>query len=196
MKFQPRHLVLKTKSQISQWYEDFESVRQSILNSTDHNKKNYDFKGLNLKEQEEFTVLYLEREIVAFSSLYCRDYYPNNISRVLNRIWKSPKIRYVHQSYWPLSRKMLLPQIKKAHLLNKSAVFISIEGQKKRWLKRFIFEAKKEDSRWLVLPGFYKVAPGDDKSCWQNVILLPLKKNYKFQFPHISENEWQRRFGV
>ena len=194
IKFRASDLILKVKSEISEWHEDFEHVRKSILNSTDHKKNNYNYERFDLEKQDEISILYLGKEIVAFSSLYCRDYYSDDISRVLNRIWKSPKIRFIHQSYWPLSRKMLLPQLKKAYLLNKSAIFLSIEGKKKRWLRRFIFEAKKEDARWVVLPGFYKVAPGNDKSCWHSVGFLPLRKGYVFNFPYINEKEWCKRF--
>lgn len=89
---------------------------------------------------------------------------------------------------------MLILQIQKAYSLNKSAIFISIEGKRKQWLNRFLSEAKKENKNWRALPGFYKVAPGDDISCWQNVILLPFNKGYKFEFPHISEKKWDSRF--
>ena len=187
--------VIKTKDQISQWREDFEQLRKQILISGDSRKDNYTLKRFNLNEQEEVTVVYSKGEIIAFSSLYYRSYYPNNVSRVLNRFWKSPKIRYINQSYWLLGRYMLIPQLKKASLLKKQAVFISIEGKKSNWLSRFIKEAKKEESRWIHISNkFYKVAPNDDSSCWQNMAYFPFRSNYKLEFPSLSLKEYNDKF--
>ncbi|MCZ0932296.1 MAG: hypothetical protein OXJ52_03980 [Oligoflexia bacterium] len=187
--------VIKTKSQILEWLEDFEQLREQILMSDDSRKDNYTFKRFNLKEQEEVTVVYFKQEIIAFSSLYYRNYYPKNVSRVLNRFWKSPKIRYINQSYWLLSRYMLIPQLKEASLLNKRAVFISIEGKKRNWLSRFIKEAKKEEPEWIHLTNrLYKVAPNDDLPCWQNIAYLPLKPNYKLKFPNLTYTAYNDKF--
>ena len=182
--------VVKLKCEISEWIEDFEKVREQILNSDDPRRLNYRSKYFNINEQEEITVLYLKGEIVAFSSLYYRKYYPSDVSRILNRFWKSPKIRYIHKSYWFVARYMFFPQLKKANELGKSAVFISTEGKKNLWLNRFVLEAKKEDARWTILPGMYQVAPGSEMSCWQNVAFLPLKQGYVFRFPHMSKEKW------
>ena len=192
----PRSFVIKTKSQISEWVEDFENLRVKILASSDKRKKNYSFEKFNLKEQEEITVIYFSGKIIAFSSLYYRNYYPNNTSRVLNRTWKSPQIRGINQSYWLLSKYMLAIQLKKAILLKKQAIFISVEGKKNRWLSRFITEAKKEEPGWVYLPDkYYKVAPGKDISCWQLVAYLPFKRNYTLSFPSLKSEEYQNNFS-
>ena len=188
--------VIKTKDYSSEWIKDFEQIRQQILLSSDSKKDNYTKKRFNLDEQEEMTVVYLKRKLIAFSSLYSRDYYPKNTSRVLNRFWKSPQIRKINKSYWLLSKYMLVFQLKKATLLNKQAVFISVEGKKERWLSRFIAEAGKEEPRWIHLTNkFYKVAPGDDVSCWQLIAYLPFKRNYKLEFPTLSFKEYNDKFS-
>jgi hypothetical protein len=35
-----------------------------------------------------------------------------------------------------------------------------------------------------------KVAPGDDRLCWQNVAFAKLDNRYKFDLPKISHSEW------
>ena len=185
--------VIKTKSQSLEWIEDFEKLRKRILTSSDARKENYSFKRLNLEEQEEITVVYFQKEIVAFSSLYSRDCYPVNISRVLNRTWKHHKIRYFPQIYQPAIKYMLFVQLQKVSELNKSAVFISVERSDK-WLKNFTLQLQQEDKRWLHCKGLYKVAPGDDSSCWQYISYLPLKSNYKLQFPNLSLKEYNLLF--
>ena len=184
--FNPSDLVIKTKNQISEWLEDFEQARKQILASDDIRKANYNFKRFNLEEQEEITVVYFQEEIVAFSSLYYRSYYPNNVSRVLNRTWKSPKIRYFPQVYQTSIRCMLSAQLKKVFSLKKLAVFISVES-KQRWLKKFTLQLRQEDERWIYCNQLYKVAPGEDLSCWQNVAFLPIKPGYKLNFPYKQE---------
>ena len=185
--------IIKTKSQILEWIEDFEKLRKSILTSDDARKDNYSFKRLNLEEQEEITVVYFQKEIVAFSSLYPRDYYPLNVSRVLNRTWKSPKVRYFPQIYQPAVKRMLFVQLQKASELNKSAVFISVERSDK-WLKNFTLQLQREDKRWLHCKGLHKVAPGEASSCWQYISYLPFKSNYKLQFPKLSLKEYNLLF--
>ena len=177
----PNDLIIKTKNQISEWLEDFEKVREQILASNDMRKNNYNFRRFKLKEQEEITVAYLSGKIIAFSSLYHRNYYQGNISRVLNRSWKSTEIRHHSQSYSLIGKHMLQIQLKKALTLNKSVVFISVEG-KKRWLKNFTHQLQKSNSQWVYQDRLYKVAPGNNPSCWQYITFLPLKQEYKPHF--------------
>ena len=185
--------VIKTKNLLTEWIEDFEKLRKKILLSNDAKKSNYGFNRFNLEEQEEITVVYFQKEIVAFSSLYHRDYYPDNVSRVLNRTYKSPKFRYFPQIYQPSIKYMLSAQLKKATSLKKSAVFVSVE-RGYRWLKNFTVQLQKEDKQWLYSKKLYKVAPGEDSSCWQYISHLPLKSNYKLQFPSLSLKEYNLLF--
>ena len=194
MTIHPKNFVIKLKTETLEWLEDFEQTREQILNSDDPKKLNYSPKRFNIDEQEEITVIYLKGEIVAFSSLFCRSNYPRCVSRILNRLWKSPKIRYVHKPYWLIARYMLFPQLKQAKKLNKSAVFISVEGNRSQWLKRFTLEAKKENDQWEMLSEMYQVVPKNNSSCWQNIAFLPLKKDYKLSFPKISRTEWEQKF--
>ena len=197
MNIQPEEFEIKLKNEMEFWIKDFETLREDILKSEDLKKCNYSHHHFDLEEQEEITVVYWNKKIISFSSLYCRkNYYPKNLSRVLNRTWKSPKIRGISQPYKKLAKYMLFHQLEKACELNKSAVFISIEGNKDRWIDKFIFEAKKDDKHWKSLKGFYKVTPYDNINSWQNILLFPLQKNYKLPFPFISKEKWHKRFSI
>ena len=181
--FQESAYTIKTKKQIKEWQEDFEKVRAQILNSQDSKKRNYTFERFDLQQQEEITIVYWQREIVAFSSLYNKEgYYPKDISRALNRMWKSPKIRFLTQHY-AIPFIMLSMQLKKANSLEKNAVFISLKG-KKNWLRMLTNYLKEQDERWIYCEGLYKIAMGEEESCWQNVSYLPLKKGYKLSALH------------
>ena len=179
--FQEQDYIIKTKEQIKDWVEDFEKVRSQILKSQDSNKHNYTFERFDLHKQEEITVVYWKGEIVAFSSLYRNEgYYPEDISRVLNRMWKAPKIRFLAFHYI-IPFTMLSIQLSKAISLKKTAVFISLEG-KRNWLKALTAYLKEKDERWIYCEKQYKVAPGEDESCWQNIAYLPLKQGYDLDF--------------
>ena len=143
---------------------------------------NYNSNRFNLEEQEEVTVVFSNKKIIAFSSLFNRQYYSKNLSRVLNRMWKSPEIRNFTKHFTILSQYMLEIQMKKVLKLEKSGVFISIENRL-NWLKQFTLELKKRNKKWICLSKKYKVAPGNDSSCWQYIAFLPLKNNYKLSFP-------------
>ena len=180
--FQESAYTIKTKKHIQEWLEDFEKVRTQILKSQDSNKSNYDFEQFNLQEQEEITVVYWRGEIVAFSSLFNRAYYPKDLSRCLNRMWKSPKIRFLTEHY-RIHLIMLSYQFQKAVSLKKNGVFISVQG-KRNWLNLLTDYLKEKDERWVCCEEQYKVAPGKDESCWQYVAYLALKPGYKLKFPH------------
>ena len=182
-RFQGRECIIKTKEQMSEWHQDFEKLRAKILLSNDSKKLNYSSNRFNLEEQEEITVVFSDNNIIAFSSLFNREYYPKELSRVLNRMWKSTEIRKFTRPYVILTRCMLELQIKKALALKKSGVFISIENRF-NWLKKFNLQLKKGNKKWICLKKEYKVAPGNDPSCWQYVAFLPLKKDYQLIFPN------------
>ena len=171
--------IIKTKKQIKEWEEDFEKVRLEILKSQDPNKDNYTAKRFNLREQEEISLVYWKGEIISFSSLYNRDgYYPQDVSRVLNRMWKSPKIRFLTQHY-AIPFIMLSKQLNQAISLKKSAVFISLFG-KKNWLRMLTAYLKEQDERWVYCEEPYKIAPGKEEFCWQNVSYLSFQPRYNF----------------
>ena len=178
--FQKHDYIIKTKEQIKDWVKDFEKLRYQILKSQDSNKYNYASERFNLYEQEEMTVVYWKGEIVAFSSLYNRDYYPKGLSRVLNRMWKAPKIRFLAFHYI-IPFAMLSIQLSKALSLKKKAVFISLTG-KRNWLKALTAYLKEKDEKWIYCDRQYKIAPGIDESCWQNVAYLPLKPGCDLSF--------------
>ena len=175
------------------WLNDFELARQEILNSFDQKRINYSQKNFSLDDQTEVTVVYYDKTLVAFSTIFNRaDFYPPNTYRVLNRSWKNPNIRWRKPPYYILSSLMLKPQIEKAKELNADAVFISSEGRRSRWLRSWIEGANKEYNNWTQINGMVQVCGGAYIKCWQNVGYLPLKDNYKHSFKTVSYDDWEK----
>jgi DNA repair photolyase len=146
---------------------------------------------MNLSEQEEVVFLLKYNTIVSFSTLYCRPTFPPGTSRVLNRMWKSSEVRSLGVPYWLFSRPMLLTQIKMAKKLGKKAVFLSTEGRRRLWLKRWLKEAIKDHKEWTLMSGMRQVCLGNKRECWQNVAYLPLENHYNFHLPEITMKQWE-----
>lgn len=177
------------------WLNDFELTRSKILESDDAKKINYSEKNFILDEQEEISIVYYDNELVAFSTIFKGpnkgDFrYPQGTYRVLNRSWKSPKIRWRKPPYFILSKLMIKPQINKAKELNANAVFVSSEGHRKRWLKSWINGANADYKNWTQINGMVQVCSSSYLKCWQNVGYLSLKDNYVPDFSTITYEEW------
>jgi hypothetical protein len=184
---------LKTKDEIWEWEDQFECLRSKILVSADPKRGNYTRHRFDLRSQEEITVLFIKEKLVAFSSLCSRDFYPLGVSRILNRMWKASELRTVEKPYDFVSREMLRVQLDKAKSLNKDQVFVSTEGQRRRWLGLWVSNARSDNSKWILEEGFCQVAPGEDQSCWQNVARLPLSESIHSPFARISYDEWTKK---
>lgn len=184
-----------TLKDINYWINDFESIRLEILDSNDAKKINYSKDNFILEEQEEISVIYHNNKLVSFSTIFKGPNkgnfkYPKGVYRVLNRSWKSPKIRWRKPAYHILSQLMLEPQIIKAKELNANAVFISSEGHRKRWLKSWILGANTDYTNWTQIEGMVQVCGGSYLKCWQNVGYLALQDNYIPNFEKITYEEW------
>ncbi len=187
-------LRVVTKEDFSTYKNSFDNILDKIQKSNDPNKLNYTPKRFPLDEQEEVTLLLYKNEVVAFSTLFHRDIFPDRVSRALNRMWKDPSIRFLDRPYWVVSRKMLLPQIEAAKSLNKKAIFISVQGERSNWLRRWVSEAKKDIPGWQIASGVRKVANGDDPLCWQHVAYLPLIEHFELELPMKSFAQWEKEY--
>ncbi len=182
-----------TLDTIDRWKGDFETVRQNILaQKNETRKKNYSLERLNISEQEEVTVLYRNYALVAFSTLYRRDFYPPGVSRVLNRMWKDQSIRNIEKPFHLVSKLMLDQQLDVARQLDKKAVFISTEGVRGRWLQEWVKQANQAGMAWKAIPGKCHVAPGNHISCWQNVAVFVIDPGHDVRFDTISDKEWKK----
>lgn len=185
-----------TKKDISLWRKDFDRVRQYILKSSDVRSKNYSQQRMNIDSLDEITILYHNREVVAFSSLYHAPFYPRGVARVLNRTWKAPSFRWQKPAYHIISQLMLRTQLDVAYKNNYDFVFLSTEGLRNRWWERWVAGANQDFPGWVIHPEMVKVCTGPYRSCWQSVVYKPLK-DFSTEFPmeSISQQKWRQCVG-
>lgn len=181
---------LYSKKDIHIWKRDFDNTISDILKSKDKNKNNYSINRLNLDEIEEISIIYFEDKIVAFSSIWHRELiYPKNTYRVLNRAWKHETLRWRKPAYWEISKLMLDHQIKIAQQLNIDNIFISSEGNKKKWIQKWVSGANKDGKNFNIIDGMVKVCNGDKKSCWQHVAYMNLNNEIP-NFQIMTYQQW------
>jgi len=158
------------------WIKSFESLRNKILISSDNKKENYSYKNFNLNHQEFISIVYVNNEIAAFSSLYNRPEW-GNVSRIINRCYISKSFRKnSFKSRDILTRQMFEHQIQQAKLLNKDFVFISRQYPSFGWLAdilsnpgEYIWKSK--------IDSLYKVCNANNINCWQHVAYCKLALN-------------------
>ena len=184
-----------TKKEYSLWKDDFERLRKKIIISSDKRSVNYNHKRMDLDKFNEVTVLYVNGKIVAFSSLFQSSFYPKNIARALNRTWKEPSIRWQKPAYYIVSKIMLLPQLKAAKKIGYDFVFLSTEGARHNYWKRWKNGANKDFPNWSVHPNMVQVCCGPYDKCWQSIVYKNLKNNLNTPFPmkSISLIKWQNK---
>ncbi len=179
-------MKLYTLDDISYWYKDFESTLKKIENSDDRYKNNYVRENFNILEQEDMSVIYVENELVAFSSVYSSAVYPDNTYRVLNRFWKDDLVRW--DGY--VSITMLRHQLSVLEKINANCGFISAQGYRKRWMKNWIDRAIAKGFNFKQINGMVKVCNGSYKNCWHNVGYILMNDKIP-NFETIEYDEWK-----
>jgi hypothetical protein len=173
------------------WLNDFLNCLERIKLSNDEKKDNYLPENFKLNEQQEICTVYFENKLVAFSTLFRNKNYPSNYYRILNRSYKDPSIRWSKPAFFILSKIMLEPQIKKAEYLNAECVFVSSEGKRSKWLKKWVEGANTNNFNFIQINGMVKVCGGNIKKCFQNVAYIPLKENFIPNFEIMTYSEWK-----
>lgn len=179
-------MKLYTLDDINYWYKDFESTLKKIEDSNDRYKDNYARKRFNIFEQEDMSVIYVENELVAFSSVYSSSVYPDNTYRILNRFWKDDLVRW--DGY--VSITMLRHQLSVLEKINADCGFISAQGHRKRWMKNWIDRAIAKGFNFKQINGMVKVCNGSYKNCWHNVGYISMN-NKIANFETIEYDVWK-----
>lgn len=174
------------------WIYDFNKKIDQILKSNDPKKDNYNNKNFNLNDLNEISIIYMENELICFSSVWTKKYYPYNTFRILNRAWKDPSIRWRKPAYYVLSDLMVKHQIEACKKINADYAFISTEGNRKLWLKKWVMEANKQGFNFKQIDGMAKVCDGEKSKCYQNVAYLPIKNQKEPPtFIEMSYKDWK-----
>lgn len=184
-------ISVKSLAELEDWSEAFTKLREDIINSSDPKRFNYAPQRLDISAVDEMSVVFFRDQIIAFSAMISRPIFPANTARVLSRFWKTPEIRGITKSYWFLSKLMLEAQLRTARKRGHSAVFISTEGMRRKWISRWAVEASSDDSTWELMPNLGRVCTDNFRECWQNIAFTKLDPNFDFKMETLSFEEWQ-----
>lgn len=182
-----------TKKERSVWENDFEMLRRRIVADSSKQSANYSHNRMDINKLDEVTVLYINGRIVAFSSLFQSPFYPKNVARAFNRTWKSTSIRWQKPAYHTISKLMLQSQLDMAYKIGYDFVFLSAEGPRHNYWRRWKDGADKDFPEWVVHPGMVQVCSGPYDKCWQSIVYKSLKCNPSIIFPmkSISLMTWK-----
>lgn len=176
--------------------------------NTDQLIKNYQTLDNELDFYLVFSVLVLNNELIAFSGMHSEPY-EDSEARVLSRLYYAPSIRVKSLKGWTLPgyavRFMLPHQIEAARRLNKSMVFLSMQGLRRRPFCLELTNAMRDyfSLPWTLEDGMYHTVRRNSNGglnqkpgAWQNIISLALKPGHTLSLPHITCEAWEQKFGA
>lgn len=183
--------------------DEYQSVFDRVLKfiATDFEKdfklrKNYSLGKLKFDKQLAVSYYESDNRIVGFSTVMYTDTYVNSV-RILNRFLKSPHYRFVNQSKMKSvvtaeTQEMLKQQIDVAEKFGYDFAFMSREGKMPRSnMQHFVKSMPWID--WHIPEGRYRVCPGDE-TCWQQICIAPVNKNYEIKMEHMSEEQFNENY--
>ena len=180
-------IKLYSLAEIELWHDQFEFVRKQILMGQDRLRKNYGIDRLNLNQQEEASILFVDNEIASFSFLYHKIDW-KNAARVLNRFWLAPKYRgnkwtTIHPITKVLnigiSDLMIDHQLSAAKKKKYDYIFVSRSQPALAWQRNFL----KKNKLWAGTGDIlYKTVNGNLLDSWQVCVWLNIG-NLETQFP-------------
>ncbi len=179
----------------------FDCLAQIQKDKSHRNWKNYVGLEYNYKQYVAFHVLFYKDKLIAFSGIQTKGF-AEGVARVLSRTYYVPEVRRkglqkaLSPSYASLF--FLHKQVQICQSLNFDHALVSTEFLRRRvFLSRWVDYVNLGPSpqKWILLEGMYLTcANAESKNCWQNVACLNLS-NKKLDMPHISIQEWQKRFN-
>lgn len=183
------------------WKEQFEKIRNKITLSNDKLASNYSNLNLNLNEQEDATIIFIEGKIIAFSFLFVRSYWREfNVARTLNRFWIDPEYR---STSWTTKHPMTVnlgysicdvmfeKQLVTAKNKNYDFIFVSRTYPAKAWQYNFV----KKNTDWQCENHVvWQIIKGNNKNCWHHCVWLRLNTKTNFPFPSISIDEFKKKY--
>lgn len=154
-----KNTFVKYKPVLDQFLSEFS-------NSNDKLAKNY---RIDYDDLDEITLIMKNNELIAFSSVLRRDIWPENSRRIFNRLVRNKNLLWNDKTFGTLSKIVHDEQIKYCQKNGVDFVFLSIQGKKKNWLKRWVEQANIYSPEWKQLPGMVRVCNGKPESCIQHI---------------------------
>jgi hypothetical protein len=174
------------------WKEKLDEFFKNFVNGDHKLKLNY---NINYDDFDEITLLTVDDKIAAFSSVYHRNIWPSNIRRILNRFIANKEVEFKSTTFGILSKIIHDVQIEYCKNNQIDFVFISMEGQKSRFISHWTKLANEHCFGWVHPDGFYKVCNGQSKSCLQRISYKNIsgtKSEFPFLNSKITLNEYQK----
>ena len=136
-------------------------------NTKDKLSKNY--KNLDFESFENYSIITLENNIIAFSSILQRKIWPSNTVRIFNRMWRNKTYSWNSPTFGILSKLMYNHQIDYCKKNNYDFVFLSTE-KTPRHFQRWLKQANEYDGGWNFCNEKKRVCNGPEHQCVQHII--------------------------
>ncbi len=179
-----KHYTLKPfqleSNHISQIHNIIEKV---VSEKKDEYWKNYT--DYSIFDQTMITIGVIDDKVKAFSSIYTRSFYDENVYRLFNRFLISDDIREDGGSkmYKGDHRflEMIDQQVKYVKTLNPKFYFLSRQRKNTRWLRWYFDKYNKEyNENMMVSDKQYYICNGSEYDCCQTLI-YPKDKDIPFK---------------
>ena len=167
--FKPTELPQKYRSQIT------DIIKDVVDSKTDSYWKNYTDREFNLDEQTAISVNCDEDKVKAISTIYHKDYYGDNVYRLMNRSLYSKDYRELGGSKTRngehTAHKMIALQVDFVEKLNPKFYFISRQRTNMRFLKYYFDKFNSDyNKNFIISDTQYWVCPGKKDNCLQTII--------------------------
>ena len=130
---------------------------------------------------------------MGFSGVFNGGRFPKGVYRVLNRTWTARAYRFMSKNLAGLHSRLIFSRHFQVLKHRAKILFFSMEGFSEPKIK--ITARKLEESGkspWVIPSGFYKVAPGDQASCWQKTAYTLLDKSAVWPLESKNDANWMR----
>jgi hypothetical protein len=179
-------------------FSKISDITKDILSSDDKLKNNYSMAGLDLKNHKSFDALLSDDdELICFSGLYHRPYWPAGFYRISNRTYVMPKFRTT--SYNFLNPANIGPHQIFKHVENMpmtvsptvKIAFISRENAKAKFYFKKLQREVDYYKDWHISSNMLQLVNSEKQSSYQYVIYKNYDRSSINEFNSITEEEWR-----
>ena len=157
--------------------EKLEFLLDSFSKSNDKLSRNYTPKNIDIDSLDDITLIVYEDNIVSFSSVLSRPIWPKNTSRIFNRMFRNKQFNWSNPTFGIISKLTHDHQIEYCKSIGKDFAFLSIEGRKRNYLKRWTEQANEYSPGWTLCDDKKWVCKGPKQTCLQHITYKKLSSN-------------------
>ena len=165
-------------------------ITKDILSSNDKLKNNYSMAALDLKNHKSFDALLSDDdELICFSGLYHRPYWPVGFYRISNRTYVMPKFRTT--SYNFLNPSNIGPHQIFKHVKDIKMAFISRENAKGKFYFKKLQREVDYYKDWNISSNMLQLVNSEKQSSYQYVIYKNFGSSSINEFNSVTEEQWR-----